>query len=113
MSTFYVLPPRPVLGERFAGFLQLVFPGLRWDAAARADLADILGRTAARADVFVIYRDDLPPHEPVARALVDAFGAEPGDEVIEVRPAGRGADLAAARWHVGESPCLPAGPAPQ
>jgi hypothetical protein len=127
MSTFYVLPPRPVLGERFAGFLQLVFPGLRWEAATRADLADVLGRTAARADVFVVYRDDLPPDEPVARALVDAFGAEPGDEVIEVRPAGpcrpaslpqagslAGAELAAARWHVApETPCLPAGPPPQ
>jgi hypothetical protein len=101
VSTFYVLPPRPVLGERFAGFLQLVFPGLQFDDATRAELADILGRAAAgRGDVYVVYREDLPPGERVARALVDAFGAEPGDEVIEVRPAGHGSELTAARWRV-------------
>jgi hypothetical protein len=111
MSTFYVLPPRPILGERFAAFLRLVFPGLEWDAAA---LGDFLGGTAVgRPDVFVVHREDLPPGEPVARALADAFGAEPGDEVIEVRAAGprrpaslpqagslAGADLAVARWRV-------------
>ena len=98
MATFYVLPPRPILGERFADFLRLVFPGLEWDAA---DLGDLLCAAAAgRAGVFVVHREDLPPGEPVARALVDAFGAEPGDEVIEVRPSGRAADLAASRWRV-------------
>jgi hypothetical protein len=101
MSTFYVLPPRPVLGERFAGFLQLVFPGLQWDAPMRTNLADALGEAAvSHPDVFVVYREDLPPGESVARGLVDAFGAEPGDEVIEVRPAGRGVELTAARWRV-------------
>ena len=35
MSRFYVLPPRPDLGERFASFLRLLFPGLDWDAAMR------------------------------------------------------------------------------
>jgi hypothetical protein len=101
MSTFYVLPPRPVVGERFAGFLQLVFPGLQWDAPMRANLADALGQAAlSHPDVYVIYREDLPPGDSVARALLDGFGAEPGDEVIEMRPAGRGVELTVARWRV-------------
>jgi hypothetical protein len=101
MSTFYVLPPRPVVGERFAGFLQLVFPGLQWDAPLRTHLADALGEAAlSHPDVYVVYREDLPSGESVARALVHAFGAEAGDEVIEIRPAGRGAELTAARWRV-------------
>ena len=40
MSTFYVLPPRPVLGERFAGYLKTLFPGLDWNQAAWTELAD-------------------------------------------------------------------------
>jgi hypothetical protein len=101
MSTFYVLPPRPIVGDRFAGFLQLVFPGLHWDAAMRTNLAEALGQAAlSHPDVFVVYREDLPAGEAVANSLVDVFGAEPGDEVIEIRPAGRGVELTAARWRV-------------
>jgi hypothetical protein len=101
MSTFYLLPPRPVVGERVAGFLQLFFPGLQWDAAVRSHLADSLGEVAlGHPDVYVVYREDLPPGDSVARSLVDGFGAEPGDEVIELRLAGRGVELTAARWRV-------------
>jgi hypothetical protein len=101
MSTFYVLPPRPIVGDRFAGFLQLVFPGLNWDAPMRLNLADALAEAVrCHPNVYVVYRDDLPPAESVIQALVDAFGAEPGDEVIEVRPAGRGLDVTAARRRV-------------
>jgi hypothetical protein len=101
MSRFYLLPPRPDLGERFASFLRVVFPGLDWDAAMRLNLADALGAAAGCHDhVVVVYRDDLPAGEPLTRALVDGFGAELGDEVIEIRPAGRGADLASRRFPI-------------
>ncbi len=101
MSTFYVLPPRPVVGERFAGFLQLVFPGLQWDAPMRINLANALGEAAlSHPDVYVVYREDMPSGDSVTRALLDAFGAEPGDEVIEIRPVGRGIDMTVARWRV-------------
>jgi len=40
MSTFYLLPPRPLLGESFAGYLQTLFPGLTWDRADWSKLAD-------------------------------------------------------------------------
>jgi hypothetical protein len=102
MATFYLLPPRPLLGEHVAGFLGGVLPGLSWDAPARNRLADACGAAAAgRPDVYVIFRDDLPSGEPPARALVDGCGAEPGDEVVEVRAGPRPGDLHARRWTVG------------
>ena len=101
MSTFYLLPPRPLLGDHFARFLQTFLPGLDWDAARRAELADILGEAALdRAGVYVVFREDLPPGETVGRALADGFGAEAGDEVVEIRPGGHAGDLTARRWRL-------------
>jgi hypothetical protein len=105
MSTFYLLPPRPLIGERFAGFLQNLLPGLDWDVAGRDRLADLLGAAARdHPEVYVVYRDDLPPGEPPARALADGFGAEAGDEVVEVRPGARPGEVTARRWRVGPPP---------
>jgi hypothetical protein len=101
MSIFYLMPPRPLLGERFAAFLQTCFPGLDWDSSQRITLADVLGDAAGtRAGVYVVYRDDLPCEEPLAQALVHGFGAEAGDEVVEVRPSGRPGEMIARRWRV-------------
>jgi hypothetical protein len=101
MSTFYLLPPRPLLGDRFADFLQTLFPGLDWDCDMRANLADALGEAAcSRPGVFVVYREDLPDGEMPARALADGFGAESGDEVIEVRPGLSPREMTARRWRV-------------
>lgn len=100
MSIFYLMPPRPFLGDRFAAFLQNLFPGLDWDCSARAELAELLGEAAGRPDVFIVYRDDLPDEETPSRALVNGFGAEPGDEVIEVRPGGRPGEVLARRWRI-------------
>jgi hypothetical protein len=101
MAVFYLLPPRPLLGDRMVQFLQSIFPGLDWDCASRAALADVVGTAAERRGaVFVVYREDLPPGEPPARALVDGFGAEPGDEVVEVRPGGPVEALASRRWRI-------------
>jgi hypothetical protein len=102
MSLFYLLPPRPLLGERFAGFLQTVFPGLDWDVAERSGLAELLGSAAdGRRGVYVVYRDDLPEGETAARALADGYGAEEGDEVVEVRPGGRPGEWTTRRWRLG------------
>ncbi|HEY7423174.1 MAG TPA: hypothetical protein VH682_02935 [Gemmataceae bacterium] len=101
MSIFYLMPPRPFLGDRFAAFLQTFFPGLDWDSSERASLAELLGDAAdGRQDVYVVYRDDLPRDEPPTQALVNGFGAEPGDEVVEVRPGGRPGEMIARRWRV-------------
>jgi hypothetical protein len=101
MSTFYLLPPRPMLGRRFGEFLAKVFPGLTWNSAAWVDLAESLGATAeASADVYVVYREDLPAGEDAQQILVQAFGAEPGDEVVEVQAPGSSAEAVARRWQL-------------
>jgi hypothetical protein len=100
MSLFYLLPPRPLLGEQFASFLQSVFPGLDWDPTSRTQLADLLGTTVQRPDVFVVFRDELPFGEGPTRALMDGFGAEPGDEIIEVRPGTPPGGMSTRRWRL-------------
>lgn len=100
MSVFYVMPPRPFVGDRFADFLQTLFPGLAWDSSDRASLVELLGSTTEREDVFVIYRDDLARGEGMVRALVDRFGAEVGDEVIEVHPGSRLGEITTRRWRI-------------
>ena len=53
---------------------------------ARTGLADAIADvTLNETDAFLVFRDDLPAGERVAQALVDGFGAEEDDEVIEVR----------------------------
>lgn len=101
MSIFYLMPPRPFVGDRIADFLQNYFPGLDWDSAARAGLTETLGEAAgARDGVYVIYRDDLPREEALDETLMAGFGAEPGDEVVEVRPGGRPGEVLTRRWRV-------------
>ena len=101
MSTFYLLPPRPLLGEHFTGFLQKVFPGLSWDSLQHANLGEALGAEVCHPDVFVVFREELPEGESPALALVDGFGAEAGDEVVEVRPGSRLGEWMARRWRIG------------
>src|ERR1700745_2091376 len=102
MSTFYLLPPRPCLGERFAAYLEALFPGLHWDSAVWANLAEGLAAAATcHAGVYVVYREELPEGEDPARALADRLGAEPGDGVIELRVADPPDRLAVRRWRVG------------
>ena len=101
MSIFYLMPPRPFLGDRFADFLQTLFPGLAWDSSSRTNLAEILGEAAGdRDDVYVIYREDLPRELAPLQALVDGFGAESGDEVVEIRPGARPGEILTRRWRV-------------
>jgi hypothetical protein len=101
MSIFYLIPPRPFLGDHFAAFLQIYFPGLDWDSVERTNLADVLADAASRrSGVYVVYRDDLPRDESPLQALVNGFGAEAGDEVVEIRPSGRAGEMIARRWRV-------------
>jgi hypothetical protein len=109
MSVFYVLPPRPVFGDRIAAFLQTLLPGLDWDAAARTGLADTMAQFAgSETDAYLVFRDDLPAGERIARALADGFGAEDDDEVVEVRVGSRTGEAAATRWRIGDRLTPPA-----
>jgi len=101
MSTFYVLPPRTVLGERFATYLAALFPGLRWESKRWPELGEALGRVAQdHADVYIVYREELQPGEDVRQALHDGFGAEAGDEVIEIHSGLQPGELVTRRWRL-------------
>jgi hypothetical protein len=104
VSTFYLLPPRPFVGQRLADALRALLPGLDLAADAPAELADVLlAAVARRPDVFVVHREDLAEGEDAARALADGFGAEADDEVVEVRAGARPGELTARRWRLGAS----------
>jgi hypothetical protein len=101
MSTFYLLPPRALLGARFSDFFKTMFPGLEWSRSAWADIVETLSAMASRhPDVYVIHRDDLPEGEEPAQALANGFGAEVGDEVIEVSAGAEPGALSARRWQL-------------
>ncbi|MCC6418392.1 MAG: hypothetical protein IT429_09140 [Gemmataceae bacterium] len=85
MSTFYVLPPRPLSARPYAEFLRSLLPGLNPARVTWGDLAEALNSLLrVEDDVYLVHREDLPEGEDPAAALADGFGAEPGDEVIEV-----------------------------
>jgi len=100
VSLFYVLPPRPLLGDRLAQYLGSWLPGLDWDGETRTNLCEAVRAAATcRPDVFVIFREELPDGVATSEALRDGYGAEEGDEVIEVRSFGLG-EVNARRWQV-------------
>jgi hypothetical protein len=86
MATFYVLPSRHLLGQRFGELLTSLFPGMSdtpWDWP---DLAESLAALVeARGDGFVVYREDLDDDLSVKDALLRNFGAELQDEIIEIQ----------------------------
>jgi hypothetical protein len=101
VSTFYLLPPRSVLGERLASFLHAILPGLDWDTATRSNLADAIEAAASvHENVYVVYREDLPAGEHPALSLTEGYGAEIGDEVVEVRASTRAGELTTRRWRI-------------
>ncbi len=85
MATFYLLPPRSCLEQSIEDVLARLLPGLPLPADVWDVVADRIG-SAARwpSDIFLVPRDDLPEGEPVGGALAAAFGAEPGDRVVDV-----------------------------
>lgn len=86
MATFYVLPSRPVLGGRLASFLRDLLPDVDLTICQAADLIDdLISSTIESRDVFVVFSDELPDGIAVEDALAAGFGAEPGDEIVEIR----------------------------
>ncbi len=81
MSTFYVLPPREVVEHRLAALTDALLPGLPSGPHAWAGLVAAL---TARRDVFVVHREELPRIGDTPTDLVQGYGAEPGDRVVEV-----------------------------
>ncbi len=90
MATFYLLPPRACLEQAVSELFGKLLPGLPLPADAWEALAQHLAANAGWAEgVFLVPRDELPEGD-IGEALAGAYGAEPGDRVVEVslaRPA--------------------------
>lgn len=85
MATFYLLPPRSCLEQALGDVLTRLLPGLPIPAEAWEAITDRIRLDVGWPDdVFLVPRDDLPEGEPAGEALAAAFGAEPGDRVVEV-----------------------------
>ena len=92
MATFYVLPPRECMEQAAAEFCRRVLPGV---PVPETLWEDVLASVAAGPpDAFFVHREDLAGSGDVIADLADGFGAEPGDEVVEI---GLAVGTAAAR----------------
>src|SRR5438445_614923 len=86
MSTFYVLPSRHLLGQRFGEVLTALFPATQYSPWDWPDLAEWLAALIeSQADAHVVYREDLDEHLSVKDSLLRDFGAEIHDEIIETQ----------------------------
>jgi hypothetical protein len=98
VSTFYVLPPRPLPAHTSRNSLGELLPGLDLAGISWGRLAECLAELVRdRADVYLLHREDLPEGDEPAAALANGFGAETGDEVVEVAATGG----ALRRWRLG------------
>jgi hypothetical protein len=84
MATFYVLPPRDCLESAVSELFCKLLPGLPLPADAWDTLTCHLAHVSEWGnDVYFVPRDELPEGD-LSSALSDAYGAEPGDRVVEV-----------------------------
>jgi hypothetical protein len=85
MATFYVLPSRLQVGQRFGEFLHAMFAGAPYSSWDWPDLADSLASLVeAPGDVFLVYREDLDEAISVRDSLLQQFGAALDDDIIEI-----------------------------
>ena len=86
MATFYVLPSRHLLGQRYCEILTSLFPDVRFTPWDWPDLAEALAAVVeAQGDACVVYREDMAEHLSVKEALLREFGATLADEIIEIQ----------------------------
>jgi hypothetical protein len=83
MADFYLLPPRPTVGEEIAKLVRPYLPGLRVTAADCVGLLEaVVERAGGRA--YLVHREDLPDADDVRDSLRDGFGAGEGDRILQV-----------------------------
>ena len=86
MATFYVLPSRHLLGQRFSELLTSLFPDMQYTPWDWPDLAESLaGLVEAQADAHVVYREDMDEMLSAKDAVLRHFGAALDDEIIEIQ----------------------------
>ena len=111
MATFFVIPPRECLEQSLVGFLGRVLPGVPSSPAVVEALLGALELEANRADdTYFIHREDLAGFDDPVRELIESFGAESGDRIVEIgaAPASRAATVrrCTVRERVSEKPAV-------
>lgn len=103
MSTFYLLPARDELGRRVAAGVQMWFPGVVLDPQQLAE--SLVASAEESSGVIALFGDELPDYlgSQLQELLEDAFGAEPGDQVIDLRQGPFGAQDVPSTWVVREA----------
>jgi hypothetical protein len=104
MAMFYLLPPRPVLEDRLKDAIGRFLPGLNWSLPGGDRLTDLfLDAISPVAGIYLVCRDELPAGGTTEQALMDGFGAAPGDEIVEVSLGGRPGEVHSCRWRIPET----------
>jgi hypothetical protein len=84
MATFYVLPPRALLGRQVARCFASLLPAAELPEPCYDDIAEQLADSlSALPDVYLVHREELPPDSDLRLALEEHFGLEEGDEIVE------------------------------
>ena len=109
MATYYLLPPRECLEHAVGQFVNRILPGVPIPESLWACLVEhLVGLPSAHSARYVIHREDLPGMGSLDRDLVEGFGAEAGDRVVEVGLATHGQNPIVREWvmpvAVSESP---------
>ena len=101
MAVFYVLPSRPLLGECLARMLRPYVPGVSVSGEACSDLVGSLVSGSPEGDAsYVIHREDIPEGNDLSTSLRDGFGAEAGDQVVQVSIGARDAEPRVQIWNL-------------
>jgi hypothetical protein len=84
MSTFLILPPRECLEQAVRQFTTRYFPGLNYPPAfTEVMIESLVASNGGANNCILLYREELLG-EDLHAELVDGFGAEPMDTVIEI-----------------------------
>jgi hypothetical protein len=83
MADFYLLPPRPAVGEEIARLIRPYLPGLRITAADSVRFLDTIV-AATRGWAYLVHREDVPEGDDLAASIRQGFGAGPDDQIVQV-----------------------------
>jgi hypothetical protein len=103
MATFIVLPPRELIEHAVTAFAGRLLPGFTVPQGLWERLIDDMVASyevESAGPVFVMHREDLSDGS-VHDSLVEGFGAEPGDCVVEIDSPRPNHPAKSRRWALG------------
>jgi hypothetical protein len=101
MATFVVIPPRECLENALAEFVGRVLPGVKMSpAVSEAFLASLEFEANRNDDTYFVHREDLPGQRDTVGDLIDLYGAEAGDHIVEIGNAAGGKPATTRRCSV-------------